>query len=361
MTNRILRRTLALAALAAAACSDGTGPLPPFNATAMSAELAAVAAASGTDASTSLSVLGTDISDALTQAGGALGVAGLPSIYLKDPTPARRTAEQWASIRANGTTAAVIPAAALGKTFVYDTLLNRYVVSELSGAPANGVRFILYAVDPLTELVVEPLVVTGYVDLTRTVSDGVSIARVEAYAGGASPVKVLDYEARVSGAPIPTARVQGFAKNGTDSLAFDLRTSISLAASTLGVDWRSEVPTREFKARVVELLHFNEASLGVEFDGLLRSGSGQVTMRGTIDSEEGGAIIVRVNHEVFARIAFAGGLEDEPVVTDADGEPLTPEEVALLQDIFEWFSHAFDFFNALLAPVETLVDTGGLD
>ena len=37
-----------------------------------------------------------------------------------------------------------------GKTFVWDESTDTYVVSDLSGAPSNGVRFLLYAVDPVT-------------------------------------------------------------------------------------------------------------------------------------------------------------------------------------------------------------------
>ena len=54
---------------------------------------------------------------------------------------------------------------ALGSTYIYDPALRRYVVAPgRSGAPANGVRFILYAVNPVTH---EPIsaVEIGYADL----------------------------------------------------------------------------------------------------------------------------------------------------------------------------------------------------
>ena len=38
--------------------------------------------------------------------------------------------------------------------------------TDRTGAPANGVRFLLYAVDPVTFQPVEPLVEAGYVDIT---------------------------------------------------------------------------------------------------------------------------------------------------------------------------------------------------
>src|SRR5207244_7209795 len=60
-----------------------------------------------------------------------------------------------------------IPPTVLGKTFVWDVNTHQYVEdpNATPAAPANGVRIILYAIDPVTENVVEPPVATGYVDL----------------------------------------------------------------------------------------------------------------------------------------------------------------------------------------------------
>src|ERR1051325_10391009 len=56
---------------------------------------------------------------------------------------------------------------ALGTTFVWDPATNSYIASSDSGAPANGERFILYALSQRTGLPSVPLTAIGYVDLTH--------------------------------------------------------------------------------------------------------------------------------------------------------------------------------------------------
>jgi len=54
----------------------------------------------------------------------------------------------------------------LGGTFVFDSTIDGYVLDDrLSGAPANGVRFVLYRLDPTSRLPSLPLAPFGFVDL----------------------------------------------------------------------------------------------------------------------------------------------------------------------------------------------------
>lgn len=357
MRHSILRSLVAVVALAGlAACDSSTAPAPPLNEEGVVADLAAANEAAGNPAVSALAVLGTDIGIALGADGGALGVAALPAHLLQDPLKVSKSPSLQRIVIAEGTTAATIPAEALGRTFVYDSAQARYVVSELTGAPFNGVRFLLYAVDPVTSQIVFPLVQTGHADITRTVSGEVATARVQAYSGGETPDKVLDYSATVSGAPVPTALVEGFAKNGVDSLTFRLVTAVSLVASRYTLDWRSEVPTRAFVTRVTQALTVNGESLTVGIDAVLRSASGNVSMKGTVDAMSGGTITVKVNGETFATLVASGDLEGEPVITGPTGQPLTPAQETMLRQIFEWFAQAFFFFGALLSPVEHLLN-----
>ena len=66
-----------------------------------------------------------------------------------------RYARQLASLVPKGgrgiqASAAAVPASYLGATFVWDETTHGYVQSDLAGAPSTGVRFLLYAVDPVT-------------------------------------------------------------------------------------------------------------------------------------------------------------------------------------------------------------------
>ena len=223
--------------------------------------------------------------------------------------------------------ASVIPQVALGKTFEYDTIADRYVAGVRTGAPANGVRFILYAVDPVTDALVLPLVETGYADLSRTVTNQSITARVDVFAGGNAPVKVLSYTVMVQGTITnPTVLVAGFARNRSDSLAFTLSSTFSLANSTIAVDWRTAVPTRDLSTRVQQTVTGGEAPQ-VIVDGLLTGQGGhRIGMTGTIVAQSGGTLLVKVNGNAFATISVDGLDDESPTILGANGQPLTPAQ-----------------------------------
>ncbi len=354
--HRSLRFLAALSLFAVVTACDGVvAPAPPLDEAGVVADLAAANEAAGNPAVSALAVLGTEIGVALGADGGALGVAALPAHLLQDAAKASKSPALQRLVVSDGTTAASIPAAALGRTFVYDTAFARYVVSDLVGAPFDGVRFVLYAVDPITDRVVLPLAQTGFADITRTLDGAIATVRLEAFAGGATPEKVLDYTATVSGAPVPTALVQGFARHGGDSLTFRLVTAVSLVASRYSLDWRSAVPTRAFATRVTQALTVSGETITVAIDALLRSGSRSISMTGTVDGATGGTITVKLDGETFATIETVGALEADPVILGPAGGPLTPAQESMLRALFRWFAQAFGFFGTLLSPVEHLL------
>ncbi len=347
------RAFLLLAMLSLAACEGATGP-GALDEAGVRADLTAASAAVGNPAGASLAALGPRISAAI----GGLGVvADLPASLLEDPSAVvEREALRHRLLDRDASVLADLPQVALGRTFVYDTLEDRYVLSERTGAPANGVRFILYAVDTVADEILLPLVETGHADLTRTITDQAIIARVEAYAGVADPVKVLDYAAAISGTIVaPQIVVSGFARNATDSLAFSLTSAISLANSTISIDWRAAVPSRGLVSRVQQTLTGGE-SPSVTIDGLLESPSGNVGIIGTVVRETGGTLMVSVNGSPFATIAVDSFGDETPTILNASGAPLTDAQGAMLEQIMRWFDAAFDLYEDLLDPVERLLD-----
>lgn len=356
MTRTRLRSALVLAALvSAAACADSTGPMPPLDEAALLGDMSSAASATASPAATSLAALGGQMNIALGGGAAMVGVEAVPAL-LRDPLAITRDAALAKQLLPSGDgTASVIPQAALGRTFVYSTDSGRYVVSTRTGAPANGVRFILYAVDPVAHTILVPLVEVGYADLTRTVVNESARARVEVWTvGGAS--KVLDYLAIVGGTLVsPAVTVEGFAKHAADSLAFRLVTRASLSENAITINWRAAVPARELVTVLEQVVRFGETGGSVVFDGKIASANGIVTMKGTLQQQSGGTIQVKVNGETFATLTLtsAGG---EPQVTGPTGQPLTSEQEAMLREIFDWFRRAFELFVGLLAPVERLLD-----
>jgi hypothetical protein len=80
----------------------------------------------------------------------------------------------------------------------------------------------------------------------------------------------------------------------------------------------------------------------------LRGPHGTVTIVGTW-ADNAGTYNVAVNGDPFATITVTQGAE--PVITGADGEPLSEEELHSLQEIYLVFLGGFDFFEDLLDPI----------
>ncbi len=353
--HSLLRSLVATAALVTAACSDSTSPVP-LDPAGVQQDLTFADAAVSSPATVSLAALAYDIDAVLTGAGSA-AIVSLPANLLERPAELKtRGAALLASAKAGAPgTAASIPAEALGVTFEYDVELARYVPGERAGAPANGVRFVLYAIDPLTEQIAQPLVETGYVDITRTVTNQRATVRVQAYAGVQAPVKVIDYSATISGSvTAPSLLVAGFARNATDSLTFSLNTSFSLAQESITVTWRTALPSRGVSTRLEETIRGGDV-MTIDVVAVITGPNGRVSLSGEVGLN-GGSFAVRVNGQLFATISFDGE-GGEPTITNAQGQELTEQERAMLREIFEWFGRSAELYEGLLTPVNDLLGT----
>jgi hypothetical protein len=345
-----------LVLLAAACGEDGPNYPDVFDPVAMQSELNDANAAMSSPATKSFASVGYLMEYALDDGSGEpLVLETAAQLVAEGPLSLRGSVAQ--RLRSSGTSIAhAIPAAALGKTFTYDPALDEYTISALTGAPANGVRFVLYAIDPIGGMPVEPLVEVGHADLTRTATSSSATARVRVFAGTASPTEVLDYTARVGGSVTsPRIEVEGFAENSEDRMEFSLAVAFSLADESVHINWLTEVPTQGLVTRL------NQSFTGdlvpvFTIDAAVVSPSGRVDMDGTINDETGGSIVVKVNGDTFATMTLANGGEVEPTLVGAGGEPLTEEEQATLMQIFEWFAGAIFVFAALLGPVGPLLD-----
>ena len=145
------RYSLATAVLLVAgltACSKDQGP-SEFNPTGVSADLTTAQGAFNSAATASFEATGAEIAATLGAAGP---VVISPKMALLHPTGAQAYAKKVTHLlpkasRINASVAG-IPSAVLGTTFVWDLESGTYVASDVSGAPAQGVRFILYAISP---------------------------------------------------------------------------------------------------------------------------------------------------------------------------------------------------------------------
>ncbi len=349
--------TVALVALAAGCNGDSTAPDAPFDAAGTSSDVQAVNQSFDAPALEAYAAASAEI-EAVVGGAAALAVSAAPSAALTSDgkAGARRYAAALARQYRTGAvqpsfSSAAIPEEYLGATFVWDVETDTYVVSELSGAPSNGVRFLLYAVNPVTGVPVEPLVEIGYADITTSETASSATGHIIVVSGG---VTYLDYAVVLSvSTSSANLSVSGYATNGNDRVNFDLETTFSgneQSGLTLGIDYLLVVPTRggfriEIEGVATGIL---TETITTTLDLEARGDHGTVRIQGS-DINGAGTYQVTVNGDLFATITVSGGAP--PVIVSATGQPLTQTEQAAFLAIWAMFAEGFDFFGDVLEPL----------
>lgn len=327
---------------------DSTGPSAPFDPAGTTSDLGALEASFESEAMTNFYGAAPAIGAALGESSAAMAVRAAPSrIIATDEAGARRHAGALARLYTPGpgmrpfASRAAILQEHLGVTFTRDPETLEYGPSGRSGAPSNGARFVVYAVDPISGQPVTPLAEVGYADVVVTEGTNSGSVRIKLVSGG---VTYLDYAV---GAAIAqnalSLTVSGFVSNGHDRVNFDLDTRITETKMTLG--YTLSVPTRgNFR------LVFEEEVTNTTMSSSLtmRGPHGTIRIEGS-RTTSAGSYEVKVNGEAFATIAVTQGAE--PVITGANGAPLSEEELEALRAVFLIFLGGFEFFGDLLGPM----------
>ena len=341
----------AVVAFGLAGCSgdDGpAGPVTPFDPDATAQAAAELESRLDVDSDVMMSLQ--LVSPALEAEGGAL-VQLLPGGIVR---PARPFNAQM-MVDPSFAMEPIFPSNFLGTTFEWDDVLGRYAMTERTGAPANGVRFILYAVDPFSGEPVMPLSETGWLDLTDEGSASATQLRVFANTGG---VDRLDYTVSASYALLgdnveATATGAGFISDGTRTLDFNLVQTVAFntVAETMRVDMLYDLRMDDENVRVVVDvgsdidLSLSDVSLDVM---LTVTDGGNVTVLDVaVDQTENLTGTVVHNGQT---VALMDGSTSSPMFTDANGDPLSTAEVAALTEAFDVVDDVFDFVEAIFAP-----------
>jgi hypothetical protein len=231
-----------------------------------------------------------------------------------------------------GATLMAIPSELLGTTFEWNAQTGQYEPGQRAGAPDNGVRFILYdGISTLNEV--------GHLDFIDAsnfsvvpVAVDVTLSIVITDVG-----EVLHY--RITGSASETGGtllVDGFLSDGADQLDFDFSFSgteatgstatFTLTAGSLTMSLDVSNSTTGAGSISIEITHGNDEILFVLLvaeDGTLQGGSG----------------IFFGNTPVAV---FSGNIETNNVtVTNAEGAPLTQEQLLALAEIFVGIEQAF--------------------
>jgi len=242
-----------------------------------------------------------------------------------------------------------------GTTFVYDPEEDDYTPDlTREGAPETGVRFILYDVDGSGTPVVEEEI--GYADLVDE-GDGSAEDIVLRLSVVVEEQPVLDYRTTLDhDATSGALTVDGFLAGDEARLDFD----ISMAVSDVDgveqgqLDFEIGVEAREFSivGQVRGMEENDDGSGSVELE--VRHGP---HMLGVDMTGEDGILdgTIFVNGEAFATVT---GPEDDPVIADPEGGPLTVSELRVLRRVVDVVEDVFDFLEDILDPVDELVLLG---
>jgi len=245
----------------------------------------------------------------------------------------------------------LISNANLGTTFIIDPATGEYAPDpSRTGAPANGVRFILYDVDALGEPDLTSEI--GHVDLidNGATTEGISL-RLIAEAGGTT---FLDYGVMLSGtASAATITIDGFlaSQDGRLDFGFTANANENQGQATFDLDATLDVAAED--------LHVALSANGVGTDNngafdlnlSIQYGSDSIAIEATGDDTTLSATF-RVNGAVFAT---AQGDPNEPVIVGANGEALTADEIRVLDEIINAAEDLLNFFDGLIEPAGGII------
>lgn len=251
-----------------------------------------------------------------------------------------------------------LPEILQGVTFVWDTELVGYVPSEEPGAPSSGVRFIIYAVNPITGLPETPLNEIGHLDIIDTSTWPTIAITLDVVIGNTSMIY-----ADVTGNFGETSAwldLDGFFSDGTEQVTFELyaiedMTHYGLEFGLTYGNFEASWSMTYTEAAVTQEVVFSDGtntlvfSLGLEWQQVdqtwayvILEGSG-VTFNGT-------------------DVAIISGWIDEDTVqitiTNAAGDPLTAAELAALEDAFSAIEGLGVFMEGMLEFAAALAQLG---
>jgi hypothetical protein len=333
---------LALVGLMTGCGKDSNAPDEPFDPAGTTSDLGAVEASFESEAMYGFQGAAPAISGILDETAAAMAVRAAPSKAVAGKSGVREYAGGLAGfysqpgrgMRPVSPRAAILPEH-LGVTFTRNSETLEYEASDRTGAPSNGVRFIVYAVDPISGVPVTPLNEVGYVDVEVTETSVAQSVRLELVSGD---VTYLDYTVGVTVNESQTAgaiTISGFATNGDDRVNFDF--DLHGTSDSLTLEYTISVPTRG-NFRIDYQLDVTSSTETLHLE--LRGPHGSVTIVGSPTNE---IYEVEVNGEAFATIDGSQG--GEPVITGADGEPLSQEELQVLRDVYLVFVSGLFFFG----------------
>jgi len=248
--------------------------------------------------------------------------------------------------------AALIADTLYGRVFAYDTATGAYALSSGSGGPAQGVRFLVYAVNPYS-LPVIPLATVGWLDLSDRST--ASTLAAQAHLQGAT-AGLADYLVTVAGTrAADTAVLAGTIADGTHAFAWTDSTAragfVTAIAASLA-DSASGVRVRMYDART----SFDPFDFNDTLDFSFAAAGDTVRLTGHIQTYclvPSIGLSVGVGGQPFAIVT--NSTTTVPNVTGVGGSALTPAQVQAVLDLLAGEERLYRALYALLVPVGLLL------
>ncbi len=278
------------------------------------------------------------------------------------PEPLRAAVARNAAQRGAGNAVPLFPLNFLGGTFVFDAATDAYVLDRtLGGAPPDGVRFVLYTLDPASGLPSLPLFPIGFVDLVDESNATSTRLRVRAFdtsGGGNAPL--ADYFVDGAFGSVSTGIVvnliaAGFItdRNGRFDFSFDEVLETDDAADLTLVSLIHDVVTAEatdmhleVEGEIDNAATYSDLTYQLDIRGT--GGRTRVDLRVVDDRQDG-----EIRHNGQLEV-LVGGTVQQPTFDPAAGGAFTLSEFEALDEILFGIDDILILADDLYTPLADL-------
>jgi hypothetical protein len=142
--------------------------------------------------------------------------------------------------------------------------------------------------------------------------------------------------------------IDGYASDGTTLANFGLAITITQTATseTLAYTYQVNVPARHLTLTwTLSMTSTNQSEFTATLDFVANGPNGNVRLTGSYGAALQ-TLTIRVNGANFATVDLTGS---QPVITGADGQPLSSDDEASMQAIVEFYENSGGMLDGLTA------------
>lgn len=241
-----------------------------------------------------------------------------------------------------------IPTDALGKTFVYDPGTATYVVdpADASGAPAAGVRFVLYAWEGSLGRPAMPLERVGHLDIVSTGGGTTSESVAHLLVVQEAPETVIADFVRSHGTLTDGTSflLRGWTLGGTTKVNVAVDGTYTGAQGHKHLVYNSTLSAASLRVHAFEQLVYDQETASESGRSELRYDGHTLT-----DESDATGSEVKFDGALYARVLFAQPGEQTRFLRP-DGTPLPPAEIHALEDLLLRVGVSHFFWQNLAFP-----------